>query len=296
MTTKHLPGYRHGVEQPEGARARCRQRPHGGAGARTRLPHDRRPGGGCEVAERRSTRRWSRVLGAIMSQLGPLAAAVRAIGLHRPWRRPLCARRGRPDWSAAALSPPPTSAPPRVLLKLARSHGARAVRRRGLRALARTADADRGRAVRPRRGAARRTAAPAVRQGLPGLPADRRDRHRPQRREHRRGWSRWPAAAGRSATFDAAGLSDLCAAHARAHRAQRRGVRPAAAPRRPRPAACPPGVPVAMGAIDLLASMTAIRAEARGRTVAVFGTWSVNAAIGRGHARGQRPSRRWPRW
>ena len=35
-----------------------------------------------------------------------------------------------------------------------------------------------------------------------------------------------------------------------------------------------------MGAIDLLASMTAIRAEARGHAVAVFGTWSVNAAIG----------------
>jgi L-xylulokinase len=42
----------------------------------------------------------------------------------------------------------------------------------------------------------------------------------------------------------------------------------------------PAGIPVAMGAIDLLASMTAIGAEARGRAVSVFGTWCVNAVIG----------------
>jgi L-xylulokinase len=42
----------------------------------------------------------------------------------------------------------------------------------------------------------------------------------------------------------------------------------------------PAGIPVAMGAIDLLASMTAIGAEERGRAVSVFGTWCVNAVIG----------------
>ena len=42
----------------------------------------------------------------------------------------------------------------------------------------------------------------------------------------------------------------------------------------------PAGIPVAMGAIDLLASMTAICAEGRGRAVQVFGTWCVNAVIG----------------
>ncbi|KRD18532.1 carbohydrate kinase [Acidovorax sp. Root267] len=42
----------------------------------------------------------------------------------------------------------------------------------------------------------------------------------------------------------------------------------------------PAGIPAAMGAIDLLASMTAICAEERGRAVSVLGTWCVNAVIG----------------
>ncbi|MBV7541165.1 FGGY family carbohydrate kinase [Acidovorax sp. sic0104] len=42
----------------------------------------------------------------------------------------------------------------------------------------------------------------------------------------------------------------------------------------------PAGIPVAMGAIDLLASMTAIHAQERGRAVSVLGTWCVNAVIG----------------
>ncbi|OGB13847.1 MAG: carbohydrate kinase [Burkholderiales bacterium RIFCSPLOWO2_12_67_14] len=42
----------------------------------------------------------------------------------------------------------------------------------------------------------------------------------------------------------------------------------------------PAGIPVAMGAIDLLASMTALRAQERGRAVSVLGTWCVNAVIG----------------
>ncbi len=42
----------------------------------------------------------------------------------------------------------------------------------------------------------------------------------------------------------------------------------------------PAGLPVATGAIDLLASMTAVRAAERGHSVAVLGTWCVNAVIG----------------
>jgi L-xylulokinase len=42
----------------------------------------------------------------------------------------------------------------------------------------------------------------------------------------------------------------------------------------------PPGIPVAIGAIDLLASLKAVGAEERGQTVAVFGTWCVNAVVG----------------
>ena len=42
----------------------------------------------------------------------------------------------------------------------------------------------------------------------------------------------------------------------------------------------PPGVPVAIGAIDLLASLKAVGADERGEAVAVFGTWCVNAVVG----------------
>lgn len=42
----------------------------------------------------------------------------------------------------------------------------------------------------------------------------------------------------------------------------------------------PAGLPVAMGAIDLLAAMTAVCADARDRAVSVMGTWCVNAVTG----------------
>jgi len=42
----------------------------------------------------------------------------------------------------------------------------------------------------------------------------------------------------------------------------------------------PPGLPVAIGAIDLLASLKAVGADDRGEAVAVFGTWCVNAVVG----------------
>ncbi|MBB1627923.1 FGGY family carbohydrate kinase [Achromobacter sp. UMC71] len=41
----------------------------------------------------------------------------------------------------------------------------------------------------------------------------------------------------------------------------------------------PAGVPVAMGAIDLLASLRAVGAERHGNAVAVLGTWCVNAVV-----------------
>ncbi|NMK44860.1 FGGY family carbohydrate kinase, partial [Achromobacter sp. Bel] len=48
-----------------------------------------------------------------------------------------------------------------------------------------------------------------------------------------------------------------------------------------RAAACglPAGLPIAMGAIDLLASLSAVGAVKSGHAVAVFGTWCVNAVV-----------------
>ena len=42
----------------------------------------------------------------------------------------------------------------------------------------------------------------------------------------------------------------------------------------------PAGLPVAAGAIDLLASLLAVGAHTRGQAVAVMGTWCVNAVVG----------------
>lgn len=42
----------------------------------------------------------------------------------------------------------------------------------------------------------------------------------------------------------------------------------------------PAGLPVALGAIDLLAAMGAVGAQGRGRAVSVLGTWCVNAVSG----------------
>lgn len=42
----------------------------------------------------------------------------------------------------------------------------------------------------------------------------------------------------------------------------------------------PAGLPVALGTIDLLASLAAVDAQKRGHAVAVLGTWCVNAVIG----------------
>lgn len=51
-------------------------------------------------------------------------------------------------------------------------------------------------------------------------------------------------------------------------------------PARARACGLPAGLPVAMGAIDLLAAMGAVSAQERGQAVSVLGTWCVNAVIG----------------
>jgi L-xylulokinase len=79
--------------------------------------------------------------------------------------------------------------------------------------------------------------------------------------------------------FDAAGLPDLAA-----------GTLPPIVPTgtvigtltstQARDCGLPAGLPVTVGAIDLLASLNAVGAEHRGQAVAVLGTWCVNAVIG----------------
>ncbi|KPU91929.1 carbohydrate kinase [Variovorax paradoxus] len=245
--------------------------------ARAALPHDRRPGGGCEVAEAAIHAALGRVLGAIAGQLGPLAAAVRAIGCtgHGAGLYALDATGRLVGGSAVASTDQRATA---RALKLARSHGAAlfddvgcgpwpgqptliaaelfghdAVQRGELQRLLFAKDYL-GFLLT---GEAATDLSDASTAGLVSLASGR--------------WSQQ--------AFDAAGLSDL------SPRTLGRIVPSGEVFGRLLPAqaaACglPAGVPVAMGAIDLLASMTAIRAEARGHAVAVFGTWSVNAAIG----------------
>lgn len=78
--------------------------------------------------------------------------------------------------------------------------------------------------------------------------------------------------------FDAAGLSDL-AASTLAPIVPSGTVIGTLLPERAAQCALPPGLPVAVSAIDLLASLTAVGASHRGQAVAVLGTWCVNAVI-----------------
>jgi len=81
------------------------------------------------------------------------------------------------------------------------------------------------------------------------------------------------------AAFDASGIAEL-GAHAFGPIVPSGTVIGKLGPSEAALCGLPAGIPVAMGAIDLLASMTAIGAEARGHSVSVFGTWCVNAVIG----------------
>lgn len=74
----------------------------------------------------------------------------------------------------------------------------------------------------------------------------------------------------------ASGLADV-GAHSFAPLTPRAQVIGQLLPARARACGLPAGLPVAMGAIDLLAAMEAVRAQQRGRAVAVLGTWCVNA-------------------
>lgn len=79
--------------------------------------------------------------------------------------------------------------------------------------------------------------------------------------------------------FEAAGLADLAASTLPP-------IRPAGTlagrllGERAAQCGLPAGLPVAVGTIDLLASLAAVGADARGQAVAILGTWCVNAVVG----------------
>jgi L-xylulokinase len=82
-----------------------------------------------------------------------------------------------------------------------------------------------------------------------------------------------------STAFAAAGLADL-AVHAPAPIVESGSVIGTLRPSQAAACGLPAGLPVAAGAIDLLASLTAVGADRRGEAVAVLGTWCVNAVVG----------------
>jgi len=245
--------------------------------SRMPLPHLRLAGGGCEVRAADIRAALTRVLRDIAHQLGPRAAEVRAMactghgaGLYAldaqgelvggravastdqradARARALAARHGPRLFEDVGCSPWPGQ--PTVIA--AELLGADAVQRGELQRLLFAKDYL-GFLLT---GEIATDASDASTAGLVSLASG--------------GWSQ--------AAFEASGLADLGArafgpllpsgsviGRLRAEEAARCGL--------------PAGIPVAMGAIDLLASMTAICAEGRGRAVSVFGTWSVNAVIG----------------
>lgn len=78
--------------------------------------------------------------------------------------------------------------------------------------------------------------------------------------------------------FDAAGLPDL-ASGALPPIVPSGTVLGKLLPGRAAQCGLPPGLPVVVGAIDLLASLAAVGAPQRGQAVAVLGTWCVNAVV-----------------
>lgn len=78
--------------------------------------------------------------------------------------------------------------------------------------------------------------------------------------------------------FEIAGLGDLagCLPPLRAAGSVAGHLLPARAAR----CGLPAGLPVAVGTIDLLASLTAVGADRKGQAVAILGTWCVNAVVG----------------
>ncbi|WP_088156844.1 FGGY family carbohydrate kinase [Achromobacter xylosoxidans] len=86
------------------------------------------------------------------------------------------------------------------------------------------------------------------------------------------------AGAWSTMAFEAAGLSGL-AATALAPIAPSGAVIGRLLPAQAAAFGLPAGLPVALGAIDLLASLKAVNAERQGHAVAVLGTWCVNAVV-----------------
>lgn len=245
--------------------------------SRMPLPYDRLPGGGCEVGAEAIHAALTHVLRDIVQQLGPRAAGVRAIGCtgHGAGLYALDAQHQLAGGRAVASIDQRADARARVL---AQRHGARLF-------------ADVGCAPWPGQPtvlAAELLGADAVQRGA---------MHRLLFAKDYLGFLLTGEIATDASDASTAGLLSVatgtwsplafeCAGMA--------GLGPRAfgplvpsgqvfgrlLPSASALCGLPAGIPVAMGAIDLLASMTAIGAEARGRTVSVFGTWCVNAVIG----------------
>ena len=245
--------------------------------SRMPLPHDRLAGGGCEVRAAAIRAALTHVLRDVAHQLGPRAAEVRAMACtgHGAGLYALDANNELVGGRAVASTDQRADARARTL---ARSHGARLFEDVGcgpwpgqptvIAAELLGADA-------VQRGELRRLlfakdylgflltgeiatdASDASTAGLVSLATG--------------GWSQ--------IAFDASGLTDL-GAHNFGPILPSGTVLGKLRPSEAALCGLPAGIPVAMGAIDLLASMTAICAEGRGRAVQVFGTWCVNAVIG----------------
>ena len=245
--------------------------------SRMPLPHDRLPGGGCEVAATAIRAALTHVLRDVAHQLGARVAEVRAIGCtgHGAGLYALDARNELVGGRAVASTDQRADARAR---SLSLGHGDALFADVGCRPwpgqptviAAELLGTD---AVQ--RGAVRRLLFAKDYLGflLTGeIATDASDASTAGLVSIATGtWSQ--------AAFDASGIADL-GPHVFGPLVPSGEVvgklRPAEA------ALCglPAGIPVAMGAIDLLASMTAICAQERARAVSVFGTWCVNAVIG----------------
>ncbi|MDH6168873.1 L-xylulokinase [Variovorax boronicumulans] len=245
--------------------------------SRMPLPHDRLAGGGCEVQATAIRAALTHVLRDVAHQLGPRAAEVRAMactghgaGLYAldasnelVGGRAVASTDQRADARARALSAShgerlfedvgcrPWPGQPTVIA--AELLGTDAVQRGDLRRLLFAKDYL-GFLLT---GEIATDASDASTAGLVSLASG--------------GWSQ--------TAFDASGLNDL-GAHNFGPIVPSGTVIGKLRPSEAALCGLPAGIPVAMGAIDLLASMTAICAEGRGRAVQVFGTWCVNAVIG----------------
>jgi L-xylulokinase len=245
--------------------------------SRMPLPHDRLAGGGCEVGAPAIRAALTHVLRDVAQQLGPRMAEIRAMactghgaGLYAldadgqlvggravastdqradARARALAASRGAQLFEDVGCSPWPGQ--PTVIA--AELLGADAVQRGELRRLLFAKDYL-GFLLT---GEIATDASDASTAGLVSLATGN--------------WSQ--------AAFDASGIAEL-GAHAFGPIVPSGTVIGKLRPSEAALCGLPAGIPVAMGAIDLLASMTAIGAEARGRAVSVFGTWCVNAVVG----------------